>query len=176
MKETGQTAASEEGRAEEIVESKIESWIPISYAVRHKGRHSSLFPSALLPLVPPPAASRIHHVSCTPQPSRPTRSLPSVPSVFPSSAISGPHRGRTRRRRRRRRRRWFIFSVGGGGGDEGDFDWREDRRLTRLVPHFAPTSRVGVGCGSEEATDKHDNDDDMHAGRTVPCAGGRVPR
>ena len=37
MKETGPT-----GRAEEIVESKIESWIPISYAVRQKGRHSSL--------------------------------------------------------------------------------------------------------------------------------------
>ena len=87
MKETGQTAASEGERAEEIVESKIESWIPISYAVRHKGRHSSLPPSAL-PLVPPPpaAASRIHHVSCTPQPEPPSPAQRALCPLSPPSS------------------------------------------------------------------------------------------
>ena len=172
MKETGPT-----GRAEEIVESKIESWIPISYAVRHKGRHSSLPLPSALPLVPPPAAaSRIHHVSCTPQPEPPSPAQRALCPLSPPSSRALQFRdhtdgaaggGRARRWRQRRQSRWFIFSVGGGGGDEGDCDWREHRRLTRLVPHFAPTSRVGVGWLWRTSM--------IMMMICMQCAGGRMP-
>ena len=152
MKETGPT-----GRAEEIVESKIESWIPISYAVRHKGRHSSL-PLSL----PPPFWFLLRR--------RPREFIMFLARHSPPNALSAlcPLRlpelcnfGTTPMVR--------LAEVALGDGVDDDKvgglysvlaaevatratgrDWREeDRRLTRLVPHFAPTSRVGDGCGGQ---------------------------
>ena len=175
MKETGPT-----GRAEEIVESKIESWIPISYAVRHKGRHSSLPLPSALPLVPPPAAaaSRIHHVSCTPQPEPPSPAQLALCPLSPPSSRALQFRDHT------------DGAAGGGRARSAMAStttksavyiqcwrrrWRRGR--LRLARGSASHSSRAVFCaniacwGWMAVADKHDNDDDMHAvGRGGMCS------
>ena len=103
-----------------------------------------------------PSASRIHHVSCTPNSLAASSlpSVPSVPSVFPSSAIFGT-----------------TPTAAEDALDDGGLYSRRRWRDWRLAPHFAPKSRVD----DDGEDDEHDDDDDMHAGRGLCMQmGGRA--
>ena len=137
--------SKEGGRKRSSNQRSRERGIPISYAVRHKGRHSFLFLFLPSPPIGLANSSCFLHAAAA-RASRPPNSL----ALWPLSPLCLPELCNFRD---------HTEDALHGGDDvaRGLYSrrrWREHRRRTRLEPHFAPKSRVD--------DDEH-NDDDMYA-------------